>query len=120
MVAVETKGLIGKSIGMGVAMRVNGGILPPHPPSGMGTLSNPGTRRSKPAGVIHEGPRNPKFPGKLGRERLNAKGLGCVMAAVEGVDPQILRQRMGPMRSLSGDEGVHAFTPSGRSVATRQ
>src|SRR5690348_12777608 len=50
---------------------------------------------------------------------LHSKCFRRVMAAVEDVDAELLRQRVSPMRALAGDKCVHTFIGGQFQIATR-
>lgn len=58
--------------------------------------------------MIHKFPRDAKLRLNVRRQSLHAKGLRGVMATVNEIDAQFLRERVAPVRSLTGDEGVDA------------
>src|SRR5205807_1111627 len=69
--------------------------------------------------MVEKDPRDFEAGRQMLGERLHAESFGGVMAAVEDVEAKILSHGIGPMRTLAGNEGIHAFLGSGFEVAAR-
>src|SRR5258708_6605564 len=67
--------------------------------------------------MVQKSPRDAEFFGEMPGECFHAEGFSRVMAAVQDVQSKLLRQRIGPVRAFTSDEGVHAFA-SGESQFT--
>ena len=58
---------------------------------------------------IDKSPRDFELVRQVRRQRLNAEGFCGIVAAIKNIHSQFLGQGERPVRSLAGDEGVHAF-----------
>ena len=59
--------------------------------------------------IIQEGPGDAEFSGEVGGEGFDAEGFSGVVAAVENIHAEFLRQAVSPVRAFASDESVHAF-----------
>ena len=67
-------------------------------------------------GVIHKFPGDAEFLLDVSGEGFDAKGLSGVVAAVDEVDADFLRQGVAPVGAFAGDEGVDACFRSGSDL----
>src|SRR5262245_7822598 len=69
--------------------------------------------------MIDELPRHAELAGEFFRERLHTEGLGGIVAAVEKIDPEFLRQGEREMRAFTGDKRIKALRGHARDISPR-
>src|SRR4051812_36329428 len=70
-------------------------------------------------GMIEELPGHAEFVRQICSQSFDTECFGRVMATVKNIQTQFFGKRVSPMRSLAGDESVHALRGSFFQLAPR-